>query len=153
MAEIDSIIEVDMSKAKRIKCETALQRIYYKPGGYHKNTKNLWLDANKQGYDFSLHDVDEWIKKQAIWQVYAPRPKFIPYVSFNSITVPNEVHVADLLMVPPDQVNKITYRYILKIKDVASRYLWGHPPLIDKSSIQVANAFIKIYDSKHCPLV
>src|SRR2546430_10369864 len=94
LAEIEPIIEVDSSKAGKAKREIALQKIYYKPGGYYKNTKNLWLEAIKNGHDFSLSDVDDWIKKQAIWQVYAPRPKFIPYVSFNSITVPNEVHVA-----------------------------------------------------------
>ncbi|CAG8543585.1 3863_t:CDS:2 [Ambispora leptoticha] len=101
IAELEPIIEIDTSKAKKAKREMVLQKLYYTPVAYYKNTKLLREDAREHGYNFSLRDVNEWLHKQAIFQCYISAPKYIPYLGFNKITVPNEVHMADLCEVPP----------------------------------------------------
>ena len=54
----------------------------------------------------------DWLKKQAIWQIYLPAPRHIPRPKFD-IRVPNEVHQADLLFLPLDRVGRRTYKYAL----------------------------------------
>jgi len=152
IAELEPIIEIDTSKAEKAKRDMVLQKLYYTPGAYYKNAKLLRDDAREHGYDFSLRDINEWIKKQAIWQVYAPTPKYIPHVSFNNITVPNEVHMADICEVPPDKFGNNTFPYMLCIIDVASSFGWAIL-LTNKLSKKVAKAFILIYDSPVWSLV
>ena len=61
-------------------------------------------------------------------------PKYIPYSSFNSITIPNACHQADILYMPHDKVGRVTYLFCLNVVDVASRY---------KASIPIGATSIK----------
>ena len=38
----------------------------------------------------------EWLKKQALWQIYLPSPRYIPRPHW-TVDKPNEIHQADLL--------------------------------------------------------
>ena len=56
------------------------------------------------------------------------------------MTVPNEVHQADILFLPHDR----GYKYALTVVDIASRYKEAEP-LKTKSATEVASAFERIY--------
>ena len=96
--------------------------------------------------------MSNWLKKQALYQIHKPRPRFISRASFNSIQIPNECHQADILYMPHDRINNITYKYCLCIVDVASKFKWA-VPLRDKTSSSIAKAFKKVYSNPKCPLV
>ena len=118
-----------------------LSRIYYSPRGYWKGltaVKKL-ASAAKVPEDVAK----DWLKKQAIWQIYLPAPRHIPRPKFD-VRVPNEVHQADLLFLPHDRVRRRTYKYALTIVDVASRYK-GAEPLTSKGAAEVADALSRIY--------
>ena len=89
-----------------------------------------------------------YLKKQAIWQIYLPAPRRIPRPKFD-VSVPNKVHQADLLFLPHDRVGRKTYKYALTIVDVASRYKEAEP-LTSKTATEVSSALSRIY--KRSPL-
>ena len=156
-----SAIKIDTGIARKHDISIALQKLYYQPRGYHNTIKHLYKTAQNAGYDFSLEEVQDWLEKQAIYQIYRPRPKYIPQASFNKITLPNEIHQADVLYMPYDKVGRVTYLFCLNIVDVASRYKASVP--IGSTSIQdrqgiltsntIAMAFKKVYDDISCPLI
>ena len=85
-----------------------------------------------------------------MWQIYLPAPKKIIRPRFD-VSAKDEVHQADFLFLPHDtvkvgRVNK-TYRYVLTLVDVGTRYKDAEP-LTSKDSKEVAKAFEKIY-SRH----
>ena len=90
----------------------------------------------------------DWLKKQAIWQIYLLAPRHIPRPKFD-VAVPNDVHQADLLFLPHDRVRRKTLRYALTVVDVASRYKEAEP-LSSKTAAEVAHGLARIY--KRSPL-
>ena len=121
--------------------EDKLKRIYYGPQGYWRGAsaiKKLAAAAR-----VSEETAKDWLKKQTIWQVYLPAPRYIPRPSF-TVNAPNEVHQADLLFLPHDKVRRKTYRYALTVVDIASRYKDAEP-ITSKDSGEVAEALSKIY--------
>ena len=92
--------------------------------------------------------VHSWLKKQAIWQIYLPAPRYVPRPKFD-VEIPNEVHQADLLYLPHDKIAKRTYKYALTVVDVASRFKEAEP-LTSKTAVEVAEALSRIY--KRSPL-
>jgi len=118
-----------------------LQRIYYSPKGYWRGlaaVKKLAAAAK-----VSEQVARDWLKRQAIWQIYLPAPRHIPRPMFDE-DEPNAVHQADLLYLPHDRVGQRTYKYALTVVDVASRYKEAEP-LTDKSATEVAAALGRIY--------
>jgi hypothetical protein len=154
------IIQIDSDEARNLDISIALQKIYYQPIGYQRTAKKLYEASLKAGFDFTLNEVNEWLKRQAIHQIHKPRPKYIPRASFNSITTPNKVHQADVLYMPYDKVSQITYLFCLNIVDVASRYKVSVPigarSVIDRQGIltskTIARALEKTYNDSKCPL-
>lgn len=128
-----------------------LRKIYYDVKGYHQSAKKLLLDAKKQGYNFNLKDVEEFLHRQAIWQIHSPPPKYIPQFSYIDITHPNDYHQADILYMPHDVVRKKIFKYCLTIIDIATRYKWA-VPLTNRSSNDVAKAFKMVYTHRKCLL-
>ena len=120
-----------------------LPKIYYSPRGYWRGIAAIEKLASAA--DVSEEVVKNWLKKQAIWQIYLPAPKYIPRPKFD-ITIPNQTHQADLLFLPHDRPGKgrKLYKYALTIVDVASRYKDAEP-LSSKFSSDVAKAFSNIY--------
>ena len=88
----------------------------------------------------------EFLKKQAVWQIYLPAPKKIIRPRFD-VSAKDEEHQADLLFLPHDTVGNKTYRYALTLVDVGKKYKEAEP-LTSKDSKEVAKAFEKIY-SRH----
>ncbi|GFR66074.1 hypothetical protein ElyMa_005548100 [Elysia marginata] len=118
-----------------------LSKIYYSPRGYWKGltaVKKL-ASAAKVSEDVAK----DWLKKQAIWQIYLPAPRRIPRPKFD-VGTPNEVHQADLLFLPHDRIGRKTYKYALTVVDVASRYKEAEP-LASKEATEVAAALARIY--------
>lgn len=121
--------------------DTKLTRLYYSPRGYWKGLaaiKKLVAAAK-----VSETEAQNFLKKQAIWQIYLPAPRQIPRPKFN-IPVPNEVHQADLLFLPHDTVRRKTYKYALTVVDMASRFKAAEP-LTTKEAKEVASALERIY--------
>ena len=118
-----------------------MEKIYYSPQGFWrgKTAVKKLSKAAKVGEKQAL----EFLKKQAIWQIYLPAPKKIIRPRFD-VSAENEVHQADLLFLPHDKVGKKTYKYALTLVDVGTRYKEAEP-LTSKDSKEVAVAFEKIY--------
>jgi len=145
------IIRIDSAKVEKAKREMVLQKLYYTPGAYYKNAKLLTDDAREHGYNFSMHDVNDWIKKQAIWQVYAPAPKYIPCASFINITVPDEEHQWDLLEIPPEVSGLDFFLYAQTVKDIATRSCWA-VLRNNKTSAQTVEIFEEVYNDPDIPV-
>ena len=120
-----------------------LAKIYYSPKGYWRGISAIKKLASAA--KVSEEDAKNWLKKQAIWQIYLPAPKYIPRPKFD-VATPNEVHQADLLFLPHDRPGRgrKLYKYALTVVDVASRYKEAEP-LASKESAEVAKAFTNIY--------
>ena len=144
------IIQIDSGNVRELDISIALRKIYYHPNGYQRTMKKLHEASLKAGYNFSIDEICDWLEKQALYQIHKPRPKFIPRASFNSIQIPNECHQADILYMPHDRINNITYKYCLCIVDVVSQFKWA-VPLADRSAYSVAKAFKKVYSNSKCP--
>ena len=118
-----------------------LKAIYYSKNGYWHGQKAIDILCEKSG--LSRHDVTHWLKRQPIWQIYLPGPKYIPRPKIEEV-IPNGVHQTDILYLPHDTVGRKTYKYCLCIIDVASRYKDAEP-LLDKTAAQTTAAIEKIY--------
>src|SRR5271154_6753267 len=115
-------------------------------------------------FDFILSEINKWLKRQLLHLIHKARPKYISCVSFNTIIVPMEVIQADILYMPYDKVESITYMFCLTCVDVASRYKWAKPIgttldilNMDDPSLEgiltsdiVAKVFIKIFNNLKC---
>ena len=125
---------------KRCVCEYIfLCYIYYSPQGYWKG-----LAAVKKlstVVKVSEEVAKKWLVKQALWQIYLPAPRYIPWPKFD-VSLPNAVHQADLLFLPHDKLRhgRKVYKYALTVVDVASRYKVAEP-LTSKESDEVSKAF------------
>ena len=115
--------------------------IYYSPRGYWNGRATIKKLATAA--KVTDQQTKDWLKKQAIWQIYLPGPRHIPRPKFD-VAVPNEVHQADLLFLPHDRVRRKTFRYALTVVDVASRYKEAEP-LTSKTAAEVANGLARIY--------
>ena len=125
-----------------------LSNIYYSPKGYWRGIAAIEKLASAAGVSEQV--AKDWLKKQTMWQIYLPAPKYIPRPKFD-ISIPNQTHQADLLFLPHDRPGKgrKLYKYALTVVDVASRYKEAEP-LSSKNSDEVAKAFTSIY--KRSPL-
>ncbi|MBV2113369.1 MAG: DDE-type integrase/transposase/recombinase, partial [Candidatus Thiodiazotropha sp. (ex Ctena orbiculata)] len=128
------------------KLSARLASIYYSPRGYWKGLTAIKKLATAA--KVTEQQAKDWLKKQAIWQIYLPAPRHIPRPKFD-VAVPNEVHQADLLFLPHDRVRRKTFRYALTVVDVASRYKEAEP-LTSKTAAEVADGLARIY--KRSPL-
>ena len=123
------------------KNEKIMESIYYSSKGFWRGL----TAANKLSKEakVSKKQALDFLKKQAVWQIYLPAPKKVIRPSFD-VSTKNGVHQADLLFLPHDKVGRKTYKYALTVVDIASRYKEAEP-LTSKDSKEVAQAFDKIY--------
>lgn len=129
-----------------------LRIIYYRACGLYKSSDKLAKAVRDAGYNFKYSDICEWLFRQALYQIYMPRPRYIPRPSYNNVRRPNALHFADVVYMPWDKFRGKIYIYALSIVDCASRYKWRYP-LTDKTAKQVAKAFKKIYSDPKIPLI
>jgi hypothetical protein len=121
-----------------------LSNNYYSTAGYWKGYDAVDKLSNASGVDKQI--ARKWLEKQALWQIYLPKPQYIPRWHWNVEKV-NQVHQSDLLFLTHDTVGKKTYKYAILVVDVASRYADAEP-LTAKESSGLAKAFEKIYSRK-----
>ncbi|CAG8729211.1 11658_t:CDS:2, partial [Racocetra persica] len=74
-----------------------------------------------------------------------------PQASYGKIQKPNCVHQCNLLFLTHDKYKGKTWKAVLQIIDVASRFKASISLILKKSS-EVAKAFRKIYDNPNNPL-
>ena len=122
-----------------------MEKIYYSPKGFWKGLPAV--EKLSKEAKVSKKQALEFLKKQAVWQIYLPPPKKIIRPRFD-VSTENEVHQADLLFLPYDavkvgRINK-TFKYALTLVDLGTRYTEAEP-LTSKDSKEVAMAFEKIY--------
>ncbi|KAF0348028.1 hypothetical protein F8M41_015637 [Gigaspora margarita] len=149
-------ILIDSQKACDLDRHLALQKLYYQPEGLYQNVKRLWDACKKAGYNFLFNDVKKWLDSQAMYQIFRPSPREIPYASYSKITKPNSVHQCDLIEIPYDVDTDLLdngpiFYYVLLVIDCATRYK-DFIFLTSKSSEEVAKAFKSIYDNSDNPL-
>ncbi|RHZ78890.1 hypothetical protein Glove_155g148 [Diversispora epigaea] len=120
----EPVIYIDSQKARELDISIDLQKIYYHSSGYQRTSKKLYDVSHNAGFDFTLAEVQEWLKRQLLYLIYKPRPRYIPCASFNKITVPMKVIQADLCYMPHDKIGNKIYKYALTCVDVASRTKW-----------------------------
>ncbi len=97
-----------------------MEKIYYGPKGFWKGLTAVKKLA--KAAKVSDKEALEFLKKQAVWQIYLPAPKKIIRPRFD-FSKKNEVHQADLLFLPHDTVGRKTYKYALTVVDIASRFM------------------------------
>ena len=118
-----------------------LAEIYYQP-------ENLWTGRKaitrlRKATKLALKQVKAWLALQALWQVHIPPPKKIDHPHFY-VTEVNKMHEADLLYLLHDKVYQNTYKYVLNVIDVTSRYKASRP-LKTKKASKVSEMFADIY--------
>ena len=128
------------------KLSAHLMSIYYSRRGYWKGLTAIKKLASAA--KVTEQQAKDWLKKQAIWQIYLPAPRHIPRPKFD-VAVLNEVHQADLLFLPHDRLRQKTFRYALTVVDVASCYKEAES-LSSKTAAEVADGLTWIY--KQSPL-
>ena len=121
--------------------DSKISALYYSPRGYWKGLAAIEKLASAA--KVTEQPAKDWLKRQAIWQIYLPAPRRVPRPKFD-IATPNEVHHANLLFLPHDRVGRKTYRYALTVVDVASRFKEAEP-LTSKTAAEVADALSRIY--------
>ena len=84
-----------------------MEKIYYSPKGFWKGLPAV--EKLSKEAKVSKKQALEFLKKQAVWQIYLPPPKKIIRPRFDASTK-NEIHQADLLFLPHDSVNRKTYK-------------------------------------------
>ena len=94
------------------KIEAWLSSIYYSPQGYWKGISAIKKLTAKAKVSEDV--ARSWLERQALWQIYLPPPRRIPRPKFD-VSVPNEVHQADLLFLPHDRPGRgrKLYKYAL----------------------------------------
>ena len=99
--------------------DAKFKKIYYSEGGYWKGKSAI--EKLSKATNSSISDTEDWLNKQSLYQIYLPRPKYIPRpnTSFSNYAVPNDVHQADLLFLPGDKYKGKKYKYTLCVVDVA----------------------------------
>ena len=122
-----------------------MEKIYCSPKGFWKGLPAV--EKLSKEAKVSKKQALEFLKRQAVWQIYLPPPKKIIRPRFD-VSAENEVHQADLLFLPYDtvkvgRINK-TYKYALTLVDLGTRYKEAEP-LTSKDSKEVAMTFEKIY--------
>src|SRR5438552_5584451 len=146
------IINIDSKEYCKLDISIALQKLYYQPSGYYRTVKKLHEASQNIGFNFILDEVQEWLERQALYQIHKPHPKYIPRASFNNITVPMEVIQADLCYMSHDQVGNKIYKYALTCVDIASQIKWLYP-LTDRDCTSVAKGLEKLFNSSICSII
>ena len=126
-----------------------LRNMYYSPKGYQTSV-NTARDYRKVLPQYTTKEIQWWLDRQPIYQIYKAAPKAVVYPHY-TIDEPNHTHQIDILYLPHDQVvssngvvRRTTYKYALTVIDCASRYKEAEP-LMNKTADSTAAAIKTIY--------
>ena len=122
------------------------KQIYYSDDGYWRGKSAIQRLAKASGS--TKEEAEKWLLKQPLYQIYLPAPKYVPRPNASMLLFakPNDIPQSDLLSLPHDKFKKKTYKHVLNIVDVASRYK-GFYQLATKNSKKVAQAFKWVYEN------
>jgi hypothetical protein len=115
-----------------------LKELYYSPAGYQRGTRAA-SRLHKKVPELSKKDIQHWLDRQPIYQIYKAAPKRINFPHYSQ-DKPNHTHQVDILYLPHDK----KYKYALTVIDIASRYKEAEP-LKTKQASDTAEAIQKIY--------
>ena len=103
-----------------------------------------------KGVGVSKERIRKWISEQEVGRYMQTEP---PREIFSYFTEdrPNNIHQADLLYLPHDKVGRKTYKHVLMLVDVASRFNAARP--LTSKLAEVAKAFSSIYKLLTWPMV
>lgn len=118
-----------------------LSELYYTPTHLWRGTKAI--ETLQKEASVSRKQAISFLTHQALWQVHLPPPKHIRHIHFD-VTEPNKLHKADLMFLPHDSVYGTTYKYVLCVIDVDSRFKAARP-LKSKKASEVAEMLADIY--------
>ena len=121
--------------------DAKLQEIYYDPEHLWTGRKAIKLLQKASGLKPKI--VKHWLYNQAIFQVHIKPPKHIDYPHYY-VTEVNDIHQADLMYLTHDKVYQTTYKYVLNVIDIASRYKISRP-LKTKGAKEVSEMLADIY--------
>ena len=124
-----------------------LSTLYYKAGGFGGAAS---LHQKLPKGSASLARVKVWLSTQQVGAYLQVKPPPVVYARVTEQR-PNRIHQADVLFQPHDKVGSKTYKYVLTLVDVASRYKAARS-LTEKSAAAVAEALTSIYTEKGTPL-
>ena len=68
------VININPTESRKFDISIALQKIYYQPSEYQRTTKNLLSVSKQVEFDFTLDEVNNWLEKQVIYQIYKSYP-------------------------------------------------------------------------------
>ena len=120
-----------------------LYDLYYSPSGYYRGksaAQKLHTRVRKQFPETSVKDVQHWLDRQPVYQIYKPAPKKVMFPHYLQ-DKPNHTQQVDILYLPRDK----KYKYALTLVDVASRYKEAEP-LRTKRASETASAIQRVYD-------
>ena len=102
-----------------------LSKIYYKPENMVVGRKAIQL-LKKAIRIIIGKSQNLFYLRQAIWQVHIPPPLKIEHPHYY-VTEVNKIHQADIMYLPHDKYYLLTYKYVLNVIDVASRFKASRP--------------------------
>ena len=128
------------------KMDKKFKQIYHSDDGYWRGKSAIVKLSRASGS--TKEEAEKWPLKQPLCQIYLPAPKYIPRTkaSMSLYAKANHIHQADILYLPHDRYEGKTYKYVLNIVDVASRYK-GSYQLATKNSKELAQAFQWVYEN------
>jgi hypothetical protein len=127
-----------------------LEELYYDPKRGFNNVNDLVRKAKEENLGLTREEIKKWYKSQPINQIYYHRID----KDYHSIRAPNRkvgTLQADLMFTEKykrenkDPKNKSSYKYILTVIDVYSRYAWAFP-LMTKTSEEVKEKIKKVIE-------
>ena len=118
-----------------------MDKIYYQSNHLWKGQKAVKKLKELSGE--KPKTLEEWLSRQAFWQVHLPASKRVDRPHYE-VTTPNKMHQFDLLYMPSDTLYLSKYKYILAGIDAASRYKVARP-LRTKQVRDVAEMIADIY--------
>src|ERR1051325_4387160 len=59
--------------------------LYLQPVGYYQTAEKMLDACRRNGYEFTLAEIEDWLNKQAIYQIHKPPPKFVRPPRFRPI--------------------------------------------------------------------
>ena len=111
------------------------------------STAKLFAMLRSQGVGVKLREVEEFVKRQAVRQVQAPRYAFTRKIAAHDINDRWFADLIDFTAAPSDGGEKVGlhptdtgFRYVLVVQDVFNTFLWCKP-LRTKTPPEVAAAF------------
>lgn len=104
--------------------ETILGKVYYDPKQGFMGVNNLYKSIKKIYPKIKLHEVQDWLKKQAVSQIHkrvSNKINYMPIFSYN----PGSFQV-DLTEMPMFVKQNRGYRYILTVININTRKLYAY---------------------------